>query len=922
MFVPNSIIDIDNKRSKFIIRFDYSPGLVSAVKELIGRKWEQDLKIWSVPVNFKSIVEVENFAKKNGFRYTPEAKEFLVKNKSEYEENIKDNFKSDTDLDTSSIKGELRPFQKVGIQYALKTKRMFIADEMGTGKAQPLSSKILTPDGWKQMGDMHVGQKIIGQDGKIYFVTGVYPQGKKDIYEVEFTDKSRTKCCADHLWNVNSPTRRFRGNKVIIKPLRGIIGDIKYKDGKSKWFIPMVEPVQFKAKQLPLHPYLLGALLGDGTFRKSLSISTPDIEIIKRIQQVLPTTNLIKKNYPEGVDRYDYNIINKGSRGHQNPVTRTIKQFGLWRKYSHEKFIPKEYLLGSVEDRVELLKGLMDTDGYISKDGDTVQYSTSSKQLAENFVFLVQSLGGTAKVSSKIPYFTYKGERKRGKKSYTISIRVLQWLNPFYLPRKALKVNTNKKYIPCRAFKSIEHVGKHEAQCISTNAPGGLYITDDFIVTHNTAQSIATIHLSNSYPCIVVCPASLKLNWEREINKWLDGKTTQVISSKDELQNADFYVINYDIIARRLEDLKKINAKSIIFDESHRLKNYRAKSVVATRKLVKNIPTRLALSGTPILSKPKELISQLQVLGRLNDFGGFYGFAQRYCDMKKTYFGLDLSGASNLDELNKVLRATCYIRREKKEVLKELPPKQQSVIPMEVDNELEYKQTKYGVVENLRGFAKEEKAFHVSISKLDKEKKKEVLKSHLSDKAVQQKRTQQLTQIEELKQMAAKGKMKNVLGWIDDFLETGEKLVVFAYHKKVVKELADHFKCPSITGDTPMDRRQEYVDMFQNDPSCKIIILNIRAGGVGLTLTAASNVAFVELDWTPAMHSQCEDRVSRIGQTKAVNIWYLLGVGTVDEEIYELIEKKREIVNAATDGEEKQQSLNILSELISRLTSA
>jgi SWI/SNF-related matrix-associated actin-dependent regulator of chromatin subfamily A-like protein 1 len=231
-------------------------------------------------------------------------------------------------------------------------------------------------------------------------------------------------------------------------------------------------------------------------------------------------------------------------------------------------------------------------------------------------------------------------------------------------------------------------------------------------------------------------------------------------------------------------------------------------------------------------------------------------------------------------------------------VLRELPAKQRSLIPLALSNRADYVRAERNVIAWLS--------------------EQTVARGQPGGRPGGSGEAEQLVRIEMLKQLAVDGKLDAVIDWITSFLETDEKLVVFAQHVDVVQTLAGHFHAPSITGDTPLAERQAAIDRFQTDPDCRLIVLNLRAGGVGLTLTAASHVAFVELDWTPAMHDQAEDRVHRLGQRNAVNVWYLLAVETIDLEIYDLIERKRAVVGTVTDGAVSTGS--VLPPLIERLT--
>ena len=438
-----------------------------------------------------------------------------------------------------------------------------------------------------------------------------------------------------------------------------------------------------------------------------------------------------------------------------------------------------------------------------------------------------------------------------------------------------------------------------------------------------TVEALATIQAANAYPALIVCPASLKLNWKREVEKWLPGHTVIVLNgskANSDVDKAEIVVINYDILKKHLEVLQARQFKAVVFDESHFAKNHRAQRSQACKELAKGAEYRLALTGTPILNRPQELLSQLGILGRLDDLGGFWHFAKRYCNAHQNRFGWDFSGATHLDELNEKMRATCFIRRLKADVLQELPTKQRADVVVELDNRPEYNRAEANVIAWLRERATENREFQASIADLPEAEQKRLRDERANGAAERARRAEQLVRIETLKQVAARGKLAAIKEWTESFLESN-KLVLFATHVEIQHELLAAFpEAARILGEDDTQTRQADVDRFQNDPECKLIICSLRAGGVGITLTAASNVAFAELGWTPAEHDQAEDRTHRIGQASQVTAWYLLAADTIDEQINELIARKRQVVDAATNGTAASASASILSELISQLT--
>ncbi len=451
-----------------------------------------------------------------------------------------------------------------------------------------------------------------------------------------------------------------------------------------------------------------------------------------------------------------------------------------------------------------------------------------------------------------------------------------------------------------------------------------------------TVQALATLQVKKYFPALVVCPASLRLNWKREAEKWLPGRRVEFWGDLaggrrlyDDFADlgevsADIYIINYEGLGKNKEDLIRKKFKAVVFDESHYLKNPKAQRTEAAREIVKGMSHGVyMLTGTPVLSRPKELLSQLEVMGGVLPKLGVrnsWDFLQRYCGAKKKGYGWDFSGSTNVEELNKYLRESCYIRRLKADVLQDLPSKQRVVVPFSINRKV-YDLKKQAFVEYFASQIMRDKAFYASLSSVAdlEEKQRRLSEYHKNQSSLS---VEHISEIEKLKQIAVDEKLDGVMAWIDNFLESGQKLVIFAHHQNVVRKIAEYFNAPYIDGEVSVEERQLRVDMFQGSEQVPLIVLSIKTGGVGLTLTAASNVAFVELGWTPADMDQAEDRCHRIGQRDAVMAWYLLAEGTIEEDIFNLIEKKREVVSAVTEGEGSSvRSESVLSELMKKFAS-
>ncbi len=390
-----------------------------------------------------------------------------------------------------------------------------------------------------------------------------------------------------------------------------------------------------------------------------------------------------------------------------------------------------------------------------------------------------------------------------------------------------------------------------------------------------TVEALAALEADDAFPAVVVCPASLKLNWERETRHWLAHRSVAVIAGRGVGPGkADITILNYEIVAAHREALGRMRPKALVVDESHYVKNPQAKRTQAVRRLAATIVPdglRLALSGTPVLNHAEELVSQLRVIGRIEDFGSGAQFARRF------------RGELSEERLHWHLRRRCFVRRLKSEVLPQLPAKRQVVVPVALSNDREYRLAEQDVIAWLRSQPLDLRELNARIAATL--------------------RAERLAQLGTLQRLAARGKLAAALSWIGDFLESGEPLVVFARHVEVQEAVLARFPdAAHLLGKDSITARDAAVAAFQSPGGPQLLIGATRVAAQGITLTRASNVAFLELEWTPAMHDQAEDRCHRIGQHDAVTAWYLLAADTIDETMAALIQRKRGIVAAVTDG--------------------
>lgn len=510
-----------------------------------------------------------------------------------------------------------------------------------------------------------------------------------------------------------------------------------------------------------------------------------------------------------------------------------------------------------------------------------------------------------------------------------------------------------------------------------------------------TVQAILATATAKAYPALFIVPKQLRVApWKKEWNKWAPKRrATTVIANNDNIKSLhrtfrikkktggfesrkyEVVIVHYDMLVKYMKYLKKIQWKAVVIDESHSVMNRNADRTKACIELVDAVKPEYVwlLSGTPIKAKPEQLITQLRIIGQLEAFGGRGNFMKQYCFKTTPEEEYDLKDidlkvlAQKRHEtsilLNKNLRSTCYIRRDKKDVLNDLPAKTRVTQKFRLNAEwrAKYTQIETDLVSYLLDRALQDEKFLKSIRKLSKKEKEFAISEYRAAVEYQSARAEILQKIAHCKQAAVAGKLEDIKKWIENFLETGEKLIVFFNHLIPLNEIAAHFpkiNVKIVGGQnrkaTPEERakydlseeateRDVEIAKFQKgtcdrhkgiheeNRDCESFEYNQRhrlalctygAGGVGHTLTAASNVALVELPWGPTETDQAEDRAHRIGQKDNVTCHYLLSYDTIEEPISELIESKRMVVNAVHDGNplHGMQQGSILPDLLKVLT--
>jgi len=795
----------------------------------------------------------------------------------------------------------LYPHQIIASLYLNKVRNALISHEMGLGKAQPIDSKILTPNGWKMMGDIKLNDFVIGSDGKPKKVLEVFPQGEKDIYEVKFNDGTSTQSCDEHLWNVNTQIRNWRKCSFQTKTLREIIDSgLTYKNGNNKYYIPIVNSIEFNEKQLKIDPYILGCLLGDGglTGNNSVAFSSLDQDILDEISKRLPDKhNLILKKG----SLLDYYVT---ADKKNNYINQYLKIYNLSGRNSYNKFIPDDYKFGSINQRLEILQGILDTDGHSRLDG-IIELTLASKQLIDDTQFIIESLGGVARLHDK--WVIYKGERRL---YYRLTIKLPSKFIPFKLKRKIETFVAPTKYLPNRAIVEVNYIGKKEAQCILIDSEDHLYVTDHCILTHNTLVSIIYAEMNKFEKVIVITPNSLKFNYYYEVEKFTQSKAHILgwKGNKYTLEESKYIIFNYEFLNTgnkasmdaKWKKLKLNTIDCVISDESHRLKNptsntYKNYKKIFIDKVFRNgNVSKVYLSGTPTPNKAHELYTILNQISPI-DFATKAYFYSYYCGM--TYdtqgFGGWITDIDDQKFEELYYKISPYTHRKRKfEVLKDLPDKIYQKIMLEMDSS---ENKLYSDIE--RGIANEFSFDNTNLG---------------------------ITKLIRLRQYTSSLKVSVIYDLINDILDTGEKIVVVDFFKDGLNELKKRFGDIAClhTGDQTVEERSQMVKEFQ-DPKSKIKIFlgSIQTCNYGLTLTSSSKLFILTLPYSVGEYDQVSDRLHRISQKETVNIYPLIFRDSIDEWVFNAIEGKRKEINRVMDNEIYVSNVDesIITEVLKKL---
>lgn len=431
---------------------------------------------------------------------------------------------------------------------------------------------------------------------------------------------------------------------------------------------------------------------------------------------------------------------------------------------------------------------------------------------------------------------------------------------------------------------------------------GGALLADDMGLG-KTLQALYTMKrqkVAPMFPALVVCPAAVKYTWERQAATHVNIRAHVLEGRRPPHTTMGFMpkltIINPEILHAWAPYLKRQNFQTLVLDESQYFANLNAQRTKAAIDVARGIPSRLALSGTPLTNRPAELWPTLHIL-RPDVFRGFMSYAHDFCKPRMAFGKWEFKGAENLPKLHTLLKRTCMVRRLKADVMKDLPPKVRQVIPVELSDYREYRHARdnfMGWLKQNYGKVRAQRATHAAA----------------------------VTKVGYLLRLAAKLKCQAAIAWVNRWLAEypNEKIILYAIHHKMIRVLQRRVKAKSVTvdGNITGRRRQLAVDQFRRDPETRVLIGNIKAAGTGIDglQDVCSNLAFMEMWWRPGDHIQAEDRIHRIGQAITAWVYYMVAGGTIEEKLCQILQVKQNIIHATLDGEDYEGGMDVFDQLL------
>lgn len=860
----------------------------------------------------------------------------------------------------NSEKRTLKEHQETAVKFLVNRKKCILADDMGLGKMEPLSSMIPTPDGFVRMGDIKKGMKVFGRDGKPCNVLQTFPHKGKDIYRVTFDDGTYCDCGEDHLWIVRDRFKKGKDKKWTTLSVRDI-ASIGIKDSRNnrtnRFEIPVCDAVDYPEKEYVIHPYILGLCLGDGNLNGhsiTISIGKGDEETAEKVRSLLIEGHELHENKNRPCPIYWI----YGEK--RNEYKKEIKRLGL-NIHGDFKFIPEEYKLGSREQRLELLKGLMDADGHVSKESNRIQFSNNSEKLSNDVAELVRSLGGVARVAS------YRRVRPQYKKSETVEYRVSIQMDepPFHLKRK---IDRYKPVHTCiyktKFIDSIKYDRTEDAQCIMVDSDDHSYLTSrDYIVTHNTTTATVASIAGGYKHVLIVCPASVKSTWQRELSyyvpendvvivngsKWDDRKytiinydildnfyevPTETYTAKEKVYDDDGNVSYKNVTKTRVSRKKEVISKAmdgsqlftskfdlIIIDEIHKLSNntsgrYKIISDLVMRSNPEGI---YAITGTPLTNTPMNLYNVLKIIGA-DITKDWEGYVRSYCDGKQMYKKDEKYGLTKQFLKKHGKREWAELSSKEKDELKEfLDEKCKKFWITSGSSNLDdlSEAIKHLYIRRLKGDFNQIVGKTINVNRYDLPDELRDGYNKVWDEYKKLREENGKTNVDDFQSIIEGTIMRQWLATqmvpytdeiVRNHLANGEKVMVVCCYDEELYKFKEMYgdKCVVYNGKMTAKQKDKAEKAFMEDDNVRVFVGNIVACGVGLTLVSGNICVFNNFSWVPAENMQAMDRVHRLNQTKDVVVYYQTFNGTLFDDMFNKIMEKERVINNVIHSENQK----------------
>ena len=896
--LPAHRVEICN--SKLVFIFDYDPPKVDAVKLIPGREFNKIPskypKAWTVLPNATNIEKIIEYFEK----FSPvlcDGVDALVKSIAQ-EANSSVELSKAQDGEIKLDYGvDLFPFQRAGVNYARRKKRTFIADEMGLGKTHQSIATVYAENAFPCLVVCPASVKI---------------NWMREIYKGTNREKSVS------IWNgkegsdrtdfvvINYDVIAKHKTSLLSIPFKSVIFDESHYcfDGETKIQTDRGELTirEIVENRLPVSVLSFDFCSNELKYKKVINFWKNELHSI-----------LVKVKHSKGefICTANHKIWTK-EFGYVE--AGTLKS-GTHLRTMRNSFSNAEERQGNGEILfTELFRDSRKQSRQTTNTFRKIEQAANRKSVSgmlQNFLVKVQrQIDHETDVLRKIVCGKMANEQPAAMPSqYSKSIGSI--LESQYRTQTPRCFRTNEKAqsdVQTRNARKDAAIEKGENFSFTRRQRATNQTANNFSGTFEPADGISDFN-NSSKGIIQILAQMLQSGFgdSRKENRHRSGRAftpnqEMEISRQTQNGNSEFSRVasveiyesgsfgqsesdsgqNTFVYDLEVEETHNYFANGIL---ASNCKNYKAKRSETAKELAKGKEFVLCLTGTPVMNRPQELLSQLGIMNRLEDLGGFWYFARQYCQAFKGRWGWDFSGAANLEELNEKLRATCLVRRRKADVFSEMPKTIRAEVEVSISNRAEYSAAEQDIISFLRDEAQKDREFLASIAHFSASEQKEEKQKRADSAEWKASRAEALVKLNALKVLAARGKLEAIKEWTEGFLESGEKLVIFAEHIEVQNALVKNFPgCAKISGDDNTEARQENIDRFVNKPDCQIIVCSLAAGGTGIDglQKVSSNVAFCEQGWTPAIMNQATARLDRFGQTKTVTAWYLLAENTID----------------------------------------